>query len=295
MKQREIKYWISLISIVILFSGCEDVIEIDLDEGTPQLAVDAFITDEIKTQSIHLTVTSPYFENASSPRATGATVKLIDELTGQVRNFVDLWNVGIYRWTPTTTDQLVLGNLYTLSIDYDGESYSAQSIFNPVPPIDSISTTFRNAAPPRYPDTGYYASLYAFDLPGRSDFYWIRTYLNGKFNNDPGAILISQDGAFEGDGADGLLFIVPVREGITPIGTVYQEGDQLKVEIMAINDFTFAFLGIAQSQLTNAGLFAEPPVNVPTNIINADSTSEKIPVGWFNIGAVSSKSVVVQP
>ncbi len=288
-------YFVWILPILLALTSCEDVIDINLDEGTPQLAVDAFITNEMKTQTISLSITSPYFENSASPRATGATVKLIDGFTAQEYLFTDVTNNGLYNWTPSISEQLTVGNIYTLSITYDGEQYQAQSILNPTPPIDSISVLYRDAEPPNYPETGYYASLYAFDIAGRPDFYWIKTYLNGQFNNSPGSILISQDGAFEGDASDGLLFIPPIRESITPFGTVYNEGDSLKVEIMSLNFNTYAFLGIAQSQLSNAGLFAEPPVNVPTNIFNVDTTSEVLAIGWFNMGAVSADGITIQP
>ncbi len=277
----------------ILLNSCEDVIDINLDEGTPQLAVDALVTTRPITQQISLTMTSPYFENSPSPVVTGATVKLIDQTNGFVRFFLDDDDDGTYEWTPSSEDQLLIGHPYILTIDANGESYTAFSILNPAPLIDSVTYEFREAEPP-VGEEGYYATFYATDIPGRTDYYWIRTSVNGELNDDPGDILIAQDAAFEGDGADGLVFIIPIREGITPFGTTYNLGDTIGVNLHAINLETYIFLALAQSQLTNSGLFAEPPANVPTNIQNIDTESDKKAVGFFCVSDVSSKGVTIR-
>ena len=64
----------------MLFSSCEDVVEIDIEEGQSQLVVDAWITDELKEQKISLMLSQPYFDNSQFKPALGAEVKLILEI-----------------------------------------------------------------------------------------------------------------------------------------------------------------------------------------------------------------------
>lgn len=275
----------------LTFTACEDVIEVDLDEGTPQLTVDAFITDEPGQQDIRLTITAPYFDNSGAPAATGATVTVMDN-TGLQYNFTDPDNDGYYSWNAGPDTSLAhLGNVYTLQIDYDGESYMSTAFANRVPEIDSISVEFREAefgAP-----EGYYASLYAIDFAGLNDFYWIRTSRNDTALDDPAQLNLCKDAAFAGDGADGFTFILPIREAITPFNEPYNEGDTIAVELWSINPELFGWLQEAQTQMQNAGLFAEPPANVSTNIINMDSNSEVSAVGMFSVSLVKKAGVRV--
>ena len=77
----------------------------------------------------------------------------------------------------------------------------------------------------------------------------------------------------------------------------WEIGDSIRVEIHSLNQETFLFLRQAQTQLTlgDAGIFAEPPANVPSNIIplNATEPSEEA-VGFFNVAAVSEAGHIIQ-
>ena len=296
VKMKNIFYIICVFFLALC--GCEKVINIKLDEGTPQLAVDAFINDKPGIQTIRLTKTSGYFENNPSPEATGATVTLTDN-EGYIYNFTDGSNTGNYTWSAgSTTDTLVrIFNSYTLTINYSGEKFISTSIAFPAPNIDSLSydTIQKSGGGGKAPGSkGYFASFYANDISGMPNFYWIRSYNNGVFYSDPQYMNISQDGAFVGSASDGFLFIIPIREFITPQDKPLQKNDSVTVEIHAINFETYFFLQEVQQQTTNAGLFATPPANVATNIKNTDAASKIKAVGWFNIGAVTSNGIRIK-
>lgn len=301
MKPRHYLYFLFL--ILILFTSCEDVItdDISLDQGTVQLAVDAWLNDQSETQEITLTLTQPYFENTLPPAAIGATVQVRDETTGNTFNFTDANNEGVYTWQPSTAGEVLCmeGNSYTLTITYEGETYQATSTVNRVPSIDSIAYEFRDdefGAP-----DGYYAELFARDLEGPGDTYWIRTFKNSEFLNEPVDINVAYDAGFsQGGNVDGLIFITPIREAINPFtegpddDPPYEIGDRIDVEIYSITNEAFFFFESLQIQLNNAGLFAEPSANVPSNIQNSNPNSTKKAVGYFGTGAASRASVTVQ-
>jgi hypothetical protein len=285
--------FMALLCGAIFSTACEDVIQIDLDEGTPELAVDAFITDVAGTQLIRLTITSAYFENTPSNAALGAVVTVSDDLGNQYA-FADALNDGNYQWNAANADtsMIQVGSTYTLAIDYNGQVFEAMTMANPVPLIDSIGYEYREeelGAP-----EGYYAAFYAVDNPGREDWYWIRTYRNDSLINDPARINISKDAAFGGSGADGFTFIIPIREAITPSGDPYSEGDNVRVQLWSISQETYEWLQETQSQLGNGGLFATPPSNVRTNIFNVNVDSEVTAVGMFNVSMQSEDSRTIQ-
>ncbi|MEO6882629.1 MAG: DUF4249 domain-containing protein [Bacteroidia bacterium] len=277
--------------IVFLFTGCQDVMDIQLNPGQSQLAVDAFLTNKTGTQQIRLTQTANYFDNQPCPAATGATVKVTDNTNNKMYAFTDNANNGNYIWTPTIGDTLgIIGHHYTLSISYSGDNYSATSIMNPVPPIDSI--TYQLEANRFGSGDKYHAVFYATDIPHIVDFYWIKQFLNGVLDTKPSDINVSQDGSFNNSADDGLLFIQPIRQ--LRFGTALNVGDSLTVELHAITYQTFIFLQEVRTQTTNGGLFATPPSNVDCNIQKNTSNTLTTPVGWFSTAAVSTKSVVLK-
>ncbi|HEY1054003.1 MAG TPA: DUF4249 domain-containing protein, partial [Emticicia sp.] len=78
MKNRFLSIFITLFVSVSLFS-CEDVVDINVQEGVSQLAVDALITSKAEKQTIKLTLSQAYFDNTPVKPALGATVTVFDE------------------------------------------------------------------------------------------------------------------------------------------------------------------------------------------------------------------------
>ncbi|TVQ77868.1 MAG: DUF4249 family protein, partial [Flavobacteriales bacterium] len=67
----------AIISVVFLVSSCEDVIDVELEEGPLQLVVNGRITDE-GPASVTLSTTAPFFETGPTPRVTGAIIQLFE-------------------------------------------------------------------------------------------------------------------------------------------------------------------------------------------------------------------------
>ena len=71
MKTNKLFY---LLAIAFAITACEDVIDVDLDEGRNQLVIDAFVTSDSSIQTIRLTQSAPYFSNVRTPSENSATV-----------------------------------------------------------------------------------------------------------------------------------------------------------------------------------------------------------------------------
>lgn len=295
-------YFLLGLLLIGLLSACEDVIDIDLDEGTPQLSVDAWLTDQVSTQVIKLRTTRAYFDNQAAPLVLGASVT-VEDSEGNVFEFTDDDNNGDYTWTPSSPAEVlgVIGRDYTLTVSYDGETYQATSTARRTPRIDSLVYEFREERLGN--PGGYYASIYARDLPGAGDCYWIRTFKNGEFINRPSDINLAYDAGFSpGGNIDGLYFITPIREGINSFvddgdnGFLppYEVGDHIRVEIYSITEDAYFFFQEVRTQLTNGGLFAVPLTNVRTNIINQSPNATQKAVGYFGVSAVVSIETTVE-
>lgn len=295
--------WLAFFSIVFLATACEDVIDVELEEGDNQLVVDAWINDLDQNQIIKLRRTSPYFDASFSPAETGATVT-ITESDGTVYNFLDANNNGDYTWTPSGGNTFgTVGNGFQLDIELSsGKTFQSFALKNRTTPVDSIAVEFREEELGQ--PEGFYCEFFGRDPVGPGDTYWIKTFKNGEFLNKPSEINIAFDASFTpGAMVDGVTFITPIRSFVNRIPdsgddatdtndiAPWAEGDSIRVEIHSLNFVAFEFIEQAQTQLTlgDAGIFAEPPANVPTNIISLDGTdAADVPVGFFNVSSVSS-------
>ncbi len=288
MKFKYILYVIALFT----FTSCEDVIDVDLDQGEVLLVTDAFITNQSEVQTIRLTKTAPYFDNQSTPIIQGAVVTVFGS-DSSVYNFVDQ-NDGNYIWTPTANQAInSIGVEYTLEIIYQNETYYSISVLNPVPPVDSIKFEFQKASIGQDKD-GYQAEFFAKDIAGREDFYWIKAFRNNKKVGNASSFNITVNGSFDGTGSDSLLFIFPVRVFFIADEELYQKDDSLRVEIWSINADVAEFFTAVETQTNNGGLFAVPASNVYGNIYDVNGKPQKKMLGAFSISAISSKTEVVQ-
>lgn len=279
-----------------LFS-CEDVVKIDLKEGSTLMVIDAFITnDNSLPQKVRLTTTSPYFSNGNTPAVVSANVELRDLTNGKVYNFISAGN-GDYIFSPSVSDTLgVVNHSYELKVQHSGNTWLAYSVLKRTTRIDTI--LFEDTPPgglanndPNVPKK-YYPYLIARDTAGAKDFYWIKSYKNGRFFNDRRVVNVCED-AGGGSGTDGLYFIPPVAFfNITPPDTSFKTGDIATIEVLSLNRDAYDFLVQLTTQMNNAsaGLFAVTPENVRTNILNATGNSMKA-IGFFNMGATVRKSV----
>jgi len=283
--------YIAFLLVGLSLSACETVIDTKLETGPIQLSIDGTLTDQPGPQAIRLTQTAAYFNNGPAPAASGATVTVTDN-TGRVYPFTDPDNDGYYVWKPGLKDTLGrIGSTYLLQIAYQGNTYVATSKMNRVPAVDSL--IFRKEKiNPISKTEGYKAEFFARDFAGAKDYYRVKFYRNDTLQNKPRNIITIQDASFPGSAdTDGLVFIRPLRESANP-DSLYAPNDLVKVELLSLTSEAFNFWQQFRQQITNGGLFATPPANIPTNIINT-SPNGRNAVGFFTASAIRSRSVRV--
>ncbi len=291
----------STICTLFLFSGCEDVIDVQLNEADTLYVVDAWINDKPETQTIKLTWTQPYFENTLAKGISGATVVVEKKGTdAQSFSFSDKGQ-GIYEWTPSTNETIGnVGDNYTLRIEHEGQILTASSTMNRTPVIEEIRQEFRDDE--LGGADGIYTQFIARDFEGLGDTYWIKSYKNGNFLNKPEEINIAFDAGFSaGSDIDDIIFITPIRDLINPVPDTsevdlspWEIGDEVMVEIHSITNEAFFFMELTRDQILNGnnGIFAEPLANAKGNMKN--EMSEANVLGVFCVSAVSSMTKVIE-
>lgn len=289
------KKLILILFSALLFTSCEDVIDVDLEEGKPQLTVDAILTNLDEPQFVRLTLSGNYFDASSVTPITNALVELTDS-DGNNYTFKSPDENGKYE-LDSQFDSLVVGREYYLKVTYNNEVFTSKSVVRQIPAIDSI-TWSRENIPFGDVDSIWAVQFWAYDNPGLGDAYWVKATRNGVVKISPQSITVAYDGS-TGRGAktDNIPFILPIRASITPGGFAgppdgeefVEVGETVGVQLFSISLDFAEYLTILQDQLNNGGLFAKPPTNLPTNIRNENSNGSKA-LGWFEVSNVSTDS-----
>jgi hypothetical protein len=287
---KSIIHYIAVISLIVSTTSCEKVIDMDLPKGPALPYVDAWITNQPGVQTIRFLKATDYMSPSGPEAISGAQISVTD-LTNST-NYPFTYSNGAYTFDAGNTSIGIVGHAYKLSIVYNGETYEAVDTMKRPTTIDSLPYKYEEED--GEDEEGFYAKLYAHDVKGGVDFYWIRTYRNDQLNYHVGEML-SVDGAFDDEGiTDGYAFIPPFRDGITSGEKPYEKGDNVKVLIRSVSENTYNFLDLAVSQLYNQGMFAEVLQNVPSNIVNKQAGSTNRIYGWFGMAGETSMTKQIQ-
>ena len=127
--------FIALLAIALV--ACTDPIDIELDEGTPQLNVDAFLNDKPEEQKVRLVMTTNYFDNESVNSISDATVTLTSDLQEEWTFSYDKDGYYVLPYTPGDTLIRPFVN-YTLWIKHNGATFTASALSMPTTVVDSI-------------------------------------------------------------------------------------------------------------------------------------------------------------
>ncbi|MEM8966702.1 MAG: DUF4249 family protein [Bacteroidota bacterium] len=294
---KNILYYFTLVTLGI--TACESTADIELAESVPTLVVDAFINDKAEDQEIVLSFSQSFFDNNQYEPAVGATVTVLDDQGNPPIVFEESDNTpGTYVWT-STEERPKIGedNInYSLQIDYQGNTFVSISEMTRTTPVDSI--LFFETTEPFSGDTFFEGRISSRDQLGVGDAYWIKTFWNGEFLDQPSELNIAFDsGPSQGGEIDGQEFILPIRAGINPNGEdeSYELGDIVKVEIHSLTRETFNYFIELETQTNRPGgfaeLFAVPLANLPTNVV-VQNNPEFTVLGFFSVSSVSSMEVV---
>lgn len=284
-----------IIPFFILFTSCEDVVQIKLDEGSKLYVIDAFINNLRNDQVVRVTTNDTYFSNRLAPPVENAAVVLLDLNTNATYNFTYTSN-GKYVYSISPTDTIArLGHKYMLRVTIDGETYTSVNEQNRPAVIDSIASYYSDGSDPfGGPKDTYSCFLFARDKADNNpDYYWLRTFRNDTLFNGSADINICIDGT------GGAVINAPTDTiDFTPQATflgfkTYAYHDRCKVEVHSISRETYFFFLQALQQINNAGLFATTPENIKTNI-SSPSNAKTRAIGWFSMASAVSKEKLVE-
>lgn len=288
---KRLVYIFSILTAGAGFTACEDVIDLDVPEGKTYTVVDAWITNAPGKQDIRVTQTVPYTSTQPAPVVDDAVVILSDLTDGTTYNFT--FADGVYSYDPGAGNSIgQLNHAYRLRVQLGEEIFEATDTIRNVPPIDSITYEFKSKEDAESGEEGYYARFHGRDLPGQTDYYWIRSYRNSLARKEADVFAINA--AFNEGITDSAVFITPISEGITKDDKPFQLNETVIVRIASCTKASHTFLTHVESQLNNGGLFASILQNVKSNLVNTNTASQARVLGWFGTSGVKYNEKVIR-
>lgn len=254
--------------LFLLFSSCEKVIEIDLNEAKPRIVIDGKIdfmeVDSMGTASIFLHWTSSFYELNTFKTIDNAQVKITDQ-NGHTHN-LDFTSNGYYM-----TNSIEKGNIgdeYQLEIIYNGKTiHSTSSLVRSVK-IDSLTYTVDNFGP--HQANGYTVSCHFTDPAGEVNYYYLKIMIDGEYNH---GYYITRD-----DAVDGQTISYPFFRNLIV------DSSNVQVELYNIDEVAFEYFKVLTMQ--DQGGMSTAPGN-PLSNIEGDA------IGLFRVSYKDVQNIAV--
>ena len=272
---------IKLIFFTIIFTGCTEKIDLELDESYARLVVDGEVTNEKKAHQVKLSMTSSFLGETHDPPVTGANIT-ISSATTTFNLQESQSEPGLYFTNPDI--QGIPGELYQLDIELPVEvngqkHYSASSMMFPVAPIDSIGL--------KYDDRWdvWEVQCYALDPP-TIDFYMFEILKNSIMVNDTlSDKMVVADKLYNGQYTNGIGvgWLDPEKPN-----EQLHNGDTVTLRMSGITEEYAYFIWEVQRESGYQNpMFGGPPANVTGNISDGA-------IGFFAAYSVEYGSMVYE-
>ena len=266
--------------ILLSFTSCEEVIDLDLETSKERLVIEAFINWEKGTsgneQEIRLSKTSSYYNNQNIP-ATGATITITHQ-NGVSITFNEVTD-GIYK---TTSFQPEINATYILQILYGSEIYTATEKLVPVPEIDEITQSIENG----FSNTDPEINVLFTDPSGTENYYRI-SYKKTRIEN--GNTQVTEEySLYEDQFEDGNELSDFFENDDIVVN------DEFQVSLIGISNRFYRYSELIQNQVNpDVGPFSTLPVNVKGNCINT-TNKDNYPYGYFSLSEVDKETYTYQ-
>jgi len=164
--------------VAVLFTGCEDVIQVDLETIESRVVIEGHLSNIYGRSYFILSRTIDFYQPSAADRVSGAIIVVADDrgsvdtmfesesISGRYENFVVAGRAG---------------HSYQATVLIDNRIYEAVTTMPEYIRIDSLGAEYQEGGglgPEE--DEGYRIHVYFTDKPGRPDYTWIKVWRNHK-------------------------------------------------------------------------------------------------------------------
>lgn len=252
---------------VALFSGCEKVVDVEVENADENIVIDASYnaTDEIVR--VKITRSIALFGGQDFEPVNGAVIEVVTP--GDEVFILDELGDGLYEYSELTP---VYNKSYVMKAVVDGMDFEATALLPNVVPLDSLSQEFQEAS--LFGDEGYVVYMNLTD-PGGENFYRANREVNGDTLSD-----LEDQFLFDNMFSEGNSQRVPF------FGSRYKVGDTINVSLQSYSEAVFRYYSDLFDLAFDSGESAAP-ANPRTNWNNGA-------LGVFNVFGYDKKTIVIK-
>jgi hypothetical protein len=255
---------------LIGFSGCQKVINVDLNEAAPQMVIEGLINDAPSPYTVTISKSGSYFNQPVLVMVSGAQV-IINDNTGTTDTLKELIS-GVY-FTKKTRG--ISGRTYTLKVISGDQEYDGSSTMFSHVNIDSLKLVKNDGQ--RFDFGGNNKKHTNVDIhcffrdPEEKNFYRIKVFRNDTINNENYKLYDDQ----YTNGQETELRVANATAG-----------DTFRVELLSLDQATYGYYRTLEDLLHTNPIFGSTPANPNNNLSNGA-------LGYFGACAVSYKIIIV--
>jgi hypothetical protein len=257
-----------LILTGLFISGCEKVIDVDLNEASPALVIQGNLSSDQKVAEVKLTMTTSYFDTLSPEKVSGAIVSLEDDNGKKIVLKETL--KGVYA---AFSLRPVYDTKYRLTVETKDKTYQAESVLNPPVTIDSVTWEYDEGS--SFFDAGYYLNVWFFDPPSIQNYYRIQVYRNGLHKRSMDDLIVFNDRYVDGNKVEISLFNDP-----------YYLNDTVLLQLVSLDKNAYDYFSTL-SELINTNPGSAAPANPNTNFSNGA-------LGYFSAWSSDTLEVIIR-
>ncbi|QNN41107.1 DUF4249 domain-containing protein [Pedobacter roseus] len=267
------KLIISLSLFTFCFAGCKKIIAIDTENADPQIVIEGKINDQLIDQQIKISKTIGYTEANVFPGVSGASVTVTDN-----KGNTYVFKEGAIPGTYINKMKGVPGVTYSLSVNAEGQTYTANSKMPNVVKMDSIGV-IKNFFFGRERKT---AAVFLKDPANETNFYHFNLYVNDVLSE---RFYVNNDRLTNGNDLRLQLFFKPPTNDHD--SDELNANDKIRIEMECIDSNIFDYW-YALSQQSNRG------PNQGTTPANPTSNISNEALGYFSANTYEMLSATVK-
>lgn len=276
---------LSLLFAIWISWGCQEIVDIDLNQSEIKLVVEGKLINEQTFQKIKISQSLNYYDTTGFAPFTEAEVSLWDAQNGLIDSFLYSPQDSFYH--SSTPIELVIGEKYKLQIEAKGELLEATGEILENATLDSLyflsAEELKNMGQAVFGE-GYFMFVNGSLNNTGTEYFKLDVTVNDTLRNSRGNLsnsILSSD-----------LLGKEFRD--LPVPGAFKEKDTVMLELYTLNEdvyqYYFEFINLL---FNDGGVFSPPPVNPTSNIKNITNPENK-PLGYIQFSSVQRRAIVVK-
>ena len=256
--------------MLLVFTGCQKVINVDLNEAAPHIVIEGLINDQRGPYTVTISKSGSYFNQPELQMVSGAQVTITDSF-GTLDSLKEI-SAGVYL---TSITKGVPGRTYSIKVVSENQEYDGSSTMQSHVDIDSLtlvkSTSQRLDLGGDNKNPTHVEIHCFFKDPVEKNFYRLKVFKNDSINTQ--SYRLYDDQYTNGEESELRVAYATV-------------GDTFRVELLSLDQSTYEYYRTLSDLIFTNPIFGSTPANPNTNLSNGA-------LGYFGACALSIRTIII--